>query len=120
MYRLIEALDRVLGQPRAQAASTRSPASTSPCLRRCTTSRPRCGRHKGSVRFAELFDGQRVRSAVVITFLALLEMCKLGLLRVSQEEGSDDIFVSQRGAALAEFGMEGGVAPSEEFDHEYR
>lgn len=119
VYRLIEALDRVLAnlEPRRQHEVTREHLSLSQAMYDVAA---KVRAAHGSVRFADLFSGQRVRSAVVITFLALLEMCKLGLLRVTQEEGSDDIFVSQRGAALAEFGMEGGVAPSEEFDHEYR
>ena len=50
-----------------------------------------------------------MRSDVVITFLALLEMCKLKLLRVSQAEGSEDILISEKGDALADYGTEGGV-----------
>ncbi len=119
VYRLIEALDRVLAnlEPRRQHEVTREHLSLSQAMYDVAA---KVRAAEGSVRFAELFAGARVRSAVIITFLALLEMCKLGLLRVSQAEGSDDIFVSQRGEALAEFGMEGGVAPSEELDHEYR
>ncbi len=41
---------------------------------------------------AGVFD----RQVIVVTFLALLEMCKLGLIRVCQEEGSDDILLWAR------------------------
>jgi segregation and condensation protein A len=73
----------------------------------------------GSVPFLSLFDGERVRSAIIITFLALLEMCKLRLLRVFQPDEDQDIFISEKGEALAQFGMEGGSTPSEELDREY-
>lgn len=36
------------------------------------------------------------RQKIVVTFLALLEMCKLGLIRVYQEEGQDDILISAK------------------------
>jgi chromatin segregation and condensation protein Rec8/ScpA/Scc1 (kleisin family) len=72
-----------------------------------------------AVIFFGLFEGARVRSDVVITFLALLEMCKLRLLRISQAEGSEDILISEKGDALADFGTEGGVAPAEDIDREY-
>lgn len=119
VYRLIEGLDRVLAnlEPRRQHEVTREHLSLSQAMYDVAA---KVRAAEGSVRFVELFSGQRVKSAVIITFLALLEMCKLGLLRVSQPEGSDDIFVSQRGEALAHFGMEGGLAPSEELDHEYQ
>ena len=38
---------------------------------------------------------------------------------VHTQEGSDDIVISEKGDALADFGTEGGVAPSEELDSEY-
>lgn len=119
VYRLIEALDRVLAnlEPRRQHEVTREHLSLSQAMYDVAAKVRGAG---GSVRFGELFVGQRVKSAVVITFLALLEMCKLGLVRVFQAEASDDIVVSQRGEALAHFGMEGGVAPSEEIDREYQ
>ncbi|HEY3447001.1 MAG TPA: segregation/condensation protein A [Myxococcales bacterium] len=36
------------------------------------------------------------RQKIVVTFLALLEMCKLGLIRVYQEEGQEDILISAK------------------------
>ena len=39
---------------------------------------------KGSVAFDELFAGSRARTDVIVTFLAILEMVKLSLLRITQ------------------------------------
>jgi len=39
---------------------------------------------KGSLAFDELFVGSRTRADVIVTFLAILEMVKLSLLRVTQ------------------------------------
>lgn len=39
---------------------------------------------KGSVAFEELFLGSRARADVIVTFLAVLEMVKLSLLRITQ------------------------------------
>jgi segregation and condensation protein A len=39
---------------------------------------------KGSLAFDELFEGSRTRADVIVTFLAILEMVKLSLLRVTQ------------------------------------
>lgn len=46
--------------------------------------------------FFVLLEGAEERQKIVVTFLALLEMCKLGLIRVYQEEGEGDILVSAR------------------------
>jgi len=66
------------------------------------------GSHR-RLRFTELFtakrDGgeatERTRLELVITFLALLEMCKMGVARVSQEGGFEDIFVEFAAKRLA-------------------
>jgi len=39
---------------------------------------------RGSITFEELFQGDFTRSDVVVTFLAILEMVKLQLIRVAQ------------------------------------
>lgn len=43
-----------------------------------------------------VLQGSTERQKIVVTFLALLEMCKLGIIRISQEEGQSDIQVSLR------------------------
>ena len=46
--------------------------------------------------FRTVLEGSSERQRIVVTFLAMLEMCKLGLVRVYQEEGEDDILISAR------------------------
>lgn len=53
--------------------------------------------------FITLLETAHDRVTILMTFLAILEMCKMRLLRIIQEEGSDDILVSARDPeALAE------------------
>ena len=120
IYKLIEALDRVLAalEPKKQHEVTREHLSLSVAMYRIAD-KIRAEGKGHAVIFYGLFEGARVRSDVVITFLALLEMCKLKLLRISQADGSEDILISEKGDALADFGTEGGVAPAEELDREY-
>jgi segregation and condensation protein A len=40
---------------------------------------------KHSLTFEELFLGQKTQSDIIVTFLAVLEMVKINLLRVSQQ-----------------------------------
>ena len=48
--------------------------------------------HK-TVRFEELFDGQRTRFDLIITFLALLEMTRLKMTRLYQPDPLAEIFI---------------------------
>ncbi len=43
-------------------------------------------RHAGRVAFDELFEGQRTRAELIVTFLALLEMTRLRLTNIHQED----------------------------------
>ena len=121
IYKLIEARDRVLAalEPKKQHEVTREHLSLSVAMYRIAD-KIRAEGKGHAVIFYGLFEGARVRSDVVITFLALLEMCKLKLVRVFQGEGSGDILISEKGDALANFGTDGGVAPAEEIDSEYQ
>lgn len=120
VYKLIEALDRVLAAlvPKKQHEVTRERLSLSAAMYRVADA-VRAAGPGGSVAFFSLFAEARVRSDVIITFLALLEMCKLKLLRVYQADGAEEILISEKGAALENFGVEGGVAPAEDIDREY-
>ncbi len=95
IYKLIEALDRVLEKlsPKFQHEVTREHLSLSEAMKGLATQvleAPVEG-----VFFEALFlKTLPTRSAVVITFLALLEMCKLKLLRVRQADASEPIVVS--------------------------
>jgi segregation and condensation protein A len=50
-------------------------------------------RHGGETPFSALFDGAKVRHEVIATFLGLLEMVRLKLVRVTQEAHVEEIFV---------------------------
>lgn len=97
VYKLIEALDRVLknAAPEIQHEVVRERVSLSDAIHRIADRL----RVEGPLSFEALFEGQRVRQQIIITFLALLEMCKLKLIRVHQEEGGE-IVLSPKGNAL--------------------
>jgi len=98
VYRLIEALDRVLKalEPRGGHEVVRDQLTLSAAMQGITA-RLRPGER---ITFIELFEGQRTRGSVVVTFLALLEMVKLRLLRVHQDQGAKEIWVSAEAGAL--------------------
>src|SRR4029077_1106174 len=48
---------------------------------------------KASCRFEELFDGQRTKFDLIITFLALLEMTRLRMTRLYQPDPLSEIFI---------------------------
>lgn len=100
VYKLIEALDRVLErlEPKLQHEVMRERLSLSDAIHQVAE---RIGA-QGRVTFFSLFEGQRQRHQVIVTFLALLEMCKLRLIRVCQEEPEGDIFISSQGGALGQ------------------
>lgn len=120
IYKLIEALDRVLKllEPQRQHEVTREHLSLSVAMYRIADKVRAEGRGH-AVLFESLFEANFTRGDVVITFLALLEMCKLKLLRVFQESDFGDIFISEKGDALANFGSEGGSGIVEEINREY-
>jgi segregation and condensation protein A len=115
IYKLIEALDRVLENlvPKKQHEVTREHLSLSEAMNGIVT---RLRANEGEeVRFLSMFEGQRTRSAVVITFLGLLELAKMKLVRVFQLDDRDDIFISAK-PSLASYIM---PAP-EDVDREYQ
>ena len=98
VFKLIEALDRVLKslEPKLIHEIVRDRLSLSDAIH-AIADKLRVG---GPVKFLDLFTGQRSRSAVVVTFLALLEMAKLKLIRIFQAEGEAEILVQGKGEAL--------------------
>jgi segregation and condensation protein A len=115
VFKLIEALDRVLKalEPKLQHEVTRDRLSLSAAMHQIAN-KLRTGER---VAFISLFDGIRTRSSVVITFIALLEMAKLKLIRLGMTEGEDpDIWVSGKPEALTGFGDE----TTKELDREYQ
>jgi len=51
---------------------------------------------RGSLRFEDLFEGMRTKDALIVTFLALLELLKLGLVRAYQERPFSIIWIFKR------------------------
>jgi segregation and condensation protein A len=98
IYKLIEGLDRVLKnlEPKFQHQVVRERVSMSSAMQAIVEKL----RATEKIKFLELFEGARVRQQVIITFLAMLEMCKLKLIRVFQDEERTEIFLSARGDAL--------------------
>ncbi len=101
VLKLIEALDRVLERltPKLQHEVVRERVSLGEALQRIA------GRIKaeGQVTFEALFSGSdepRTRQELVITFLAILEMVKRRLIRVSQEAPMAPIILTPNGDAL--------------------
>ena len=99
VFKLIEALDRVLKslEPKFQHEIVRDRLSLSDAIHQLAE-KLKAGQRVG---FGALFEGHRTRSQVIITFLAVLEMCKLRLIRVFQGDDQGDLFVAARGDALA-------------------
>jgi segregation and condensation protein A len=54
---------------------------------------------KKSCKFEDLFDGQRTRFDLIITFLALLEMTRLRMTRLYQADPLSEIFIETTVAA---------------------
>ena len=98
IFRLIEALDRVLGlaAPEPGHEVVRDGVSLSRAMEGIAERL----RAEPEVTFLSLFHGRRTRAAIVVTFLALLEMVRLHLVRVRQPENAADILVAANGEAL--------------------
>lgn len=110
VYRLIEALDRVLKalEPRVGHEVVRDQLTLSAAMQGIT-GRLRPGE---PVNFFQLFEGRRTRGSVVVTFLALLEMVKLRLVRIHQDDGAKDIWVTADSGVL-----EGGAPEVDEREY---
>ncbi len=99
VYRLIQALDGVLKRigPELGHEVIRDRVSISDAIHALLDRLQR----DGTAKFMSLFEGFRSRSDVVVTFLAVLEMCKLRLIRVSQDPGDGELTVSAIATALS-------------------
>lgn len=112
VLKLIEALDRVLEKltPKVQHEVVRERVSLSEATLRLADRL----RAEGSVTFEGLFSEQSTRQEIVITFIAILEMVKRRLIKVSQEEPLGPIILTPNGDALEK------LVPSEVDESDYR
>jgi segregation and condensation protein A len=112
VLKLIEALDRVIERlaPKPQHEVVREQVSLPEAMQRVIDRL----RAEGSCSFESLFDEHTTRQQMIITFLALLEMVKRRLIRVSQEAPLADILLTPNGDALEK------LLPLEVDDSEYR
>jgi segregation and condensation protein A len=96
VYRLIEALDRVLKalEPRVGHEVVRDRLTLSAAIQGIVARL-----QNGTVSFVQLFEGRRTRGAAIVTFLALLEMVKLRLVRIHQDPDLPDIWVTAKPGA---------------------
>ncbi|AKU90540.1 segregation and condensation protein A [Vulgatibacter incomptus] len=96
VIKLIEALDRVLKnlKPEKQHQVTLERVSIGDAIGRLAD----LLRDREQIQFFELFDGMTERHQVIATFLGLLEMVRLKLVRVIQEDREGDIAIVRTGA----------------------
>ena len=113
VLKLIEALDRVLERltPKLQHEVVRESFSISEAILK-VAEKVRASGNQAS--FESLFEDVRTRHQIVVTFLAILEMCKRRLLRVSQAEAGQDIILTPNGDALER------LVPTEVDESDYR
>jgi segregation and condensation protein A len=123
VHKLIEAFDRVMRQAKVKVAHNVliDRLSVSQKIQELTDRLEAEGRFSFTSMFSFLRDGvertvEEIKHEAVVTFLALLEMGKLRLLRLSQLEAEGEIFIERAGDDLRER-MEQGVARS---DNDYR
>jgi segregation and condensation protein A len=116
VHKLIEAFDRVMRQAKVKVAHNVliDRLSVSQKISELTDRLEKEGRFSFTSMFSFLKDGverslEEIKHEAVVTFLALLEMGKLRLLRLSQLEAEGEIFIERAVDDLRER-VEAGVA----------
>ena len=107
VHKLIEAFDRVMKSAKVRVSHdvTIDRLSVSQKIAELTDRLEAEGRFSFTSMFSFLRDGvertlEEVRHEAVVTFLALLEMAKLGLLALSQLPEDEEIFIDRVGDDL--------------------
>jgi segregation and condensation protein A len=120
VHKLIEAFDRVMSQAKLKVSHDVlvDRLSVSQKIQELTDRLEAEGRFSFTSMFSFLRDGAArtavdVRHEAVVTFLALLEMAKLRLIRLAQP-GDDEIFIERSGDDLRAR-MEQGVARTDDY-----
>lgn len=92
VFKLIEALDQVFR--RAKVEVTHDVLLERVSISERLSELVGLLRHTRSVTFGALFEAARTRGDIVVTFLALLELARLGLARIRQEDAGSEILVA--------------------------
>ena len=121
VHKLIEAFDRVMRQAKVKVAHNVliDRLSVSQKIQELTDRLETEGRFSFTSMFSFLRDGaertvEEIKHEAVVTFLALLEMGKLRLLRLSQLETEGEIFI-ERAVDDLRVRMEAGVAGGDDY-----
>ena len=99
VFRLIEALDSVLARTKVKIAHEIVRERIS--LAQRLTEVVGVLRGRGRMTFRELFEQEHERQSIVVTFLVLLEMSRLGLASIFQEKGGGEIVITDTGGSAA-------------------
>ncbi len=99
IYRLIQALDAVLKRigPELRHEVVRDRVSISDAIHSLLERLER----SGTATFKSLFERSCSRSEVVVTFLAVLEMCRLRLIRICQAPGDGELMIAATASELS-------------------
>jgi segregation and condensation protein A len=121
VHKLIEAFDRVMRQAKVKVAHNVliDRLSVSQKIQELTDRLESEGRFSFTSMFSFLRDGaertvDEIKHEAVVTFLALLEMGKLRLLRLSQLESEGEIYI-ERAVDDLRLRMEAGVAGGDDY-----
>lgn len=121
VHKLIEAFDRVMRQAKVKVAHNVliDRLSVSQKIQELTDRLEAEGRFSFTSMFSFLRDGaertvEEIKHEAVVTFLALLEMGKLRLLRLSQLESEGEIYI-ERAVDDLRMRMEAGVAGGDDY-----
>jgi segregation and condensation protein A len=121
VHKLIEAFDRVMRQAKVKVAHNVliDRLSVSQKIQELTDRLEAEGRFSFTSMFSFLRDGiertsEEIKHEAVVTFLALLEMGKLRLLRLSQLESEGEIYI-ERAVDDLRVRMEAGVAGGDDY-----
>jgi len=122
VHKLIEAFDRVMSAAKVKVTHDVlvDRLSVSQCISELTDRLEREGRFTFTSMFSFLRDGivrsaKDIRHEAVVTFLSILEMAKLRLLRITQlEDDSEEIILERNGEDLRAR-VEAGIARTEDY-----
>jgi segregation and condensation protein A len=121
VFKLIEALDRALAEatPGNHHQVTMDRFSLVQTMRGVALAL-RASVPPGQASFYALLTSAPTRAQIVGTFLAILELCKMRVVRVTQTPGADDLVVAEVGSALEVILADQEAPTLKELDGDYR